>query len=484
MPEGALSRRAKRREVKLARRRKQLADMGYASGCVVFMDHHLCHAAAAYHGWGRAQDQILVVTADGAGDGLCATVRMGQHGRLEDPLVSVQSQDSVAIIYGLITHLLGFVPLEHEYKLMGLAPYAADSKQSRCIADYFHSLFRVVPGSPPAWSRAEGVRSTFDLGPTLARELRFQRFDHIAAGVQTFTEELMVEWLRGIVRHFGVPRLALSGGIFMNVKMNKLIGELPEVESLFVFPSCGDESNSLGAAWAAWAAACREAGRETPLVPCGPAYWGADFGDADMDQALAKYRFAKQVSVTPCDDIERRCAELLAQGEVVARCKGRMEFGARALGNRSILANPSRWDTVHTINAMVKKRDFWMPFAPSILAEQAGRYLINPKNFEAPHMILAFDSVAENRQALAAAIHPYDKSCRPQVVRREQNPDYHRLIDAYSELTGHGAILNTSFNLHGSPIVYRPEEAMEVFDRSGLRFLALGDVMVEQVGGS
>ncbi len=270
----------------------------------------------------------------------------------------------------------------------------------------------------------------------------------------------------------------------MNVKMNKLIGELPEVESLFVFPSCGDESNSLGAAWAAWAQACQQAGREANMAPCGPTYWGAEFGDADVDQALAKYRFTKQVKVTPCDNIERRCAELLAKGEVVARCKGRMEFGARALGNRSILADPARWETVHTINAMVKKRDFWMPFAPSILAEQADRYLVNPKKLDSPYMILAFDSVAANQPALAAAVHPYDKSCRPQVVRREWNPDYHRLIEAYSELTGHGAILNTSFNLHGFPIVYRPEEAMEVFDRSGLRYLAVGNVMVEQVGGA
>ncbi len=183
----------------------------------------------------------------------------------------------------------------------------------------------------------------------------------------------------------------------------------------------------------------------------------------------------------PLDDIERRCAELLSDGQVVARYKGRMEFGARALGNRSILADPGNWQTIHVINAMIKQRDFWMPFAPSMLAEYADDYIINPKGFKAPYMILSFDTKKEKLYEIIAATHPYDGSCRPQIVEKEHNPDYHRLISIYRELTGKAVVLNTSFNLHGFPIVYSPEDALDVFDKSGLKYLALDDYLVKEI---
>ncbi|MCP3928836.1 MAG: carbamoyl transferase, partial [Bacteroidetes bacterium] len=180
-------------------------------------------------------------------------------------------------------------------------------------------------------------------------------------------------------------------------------------------------------------------------------------------------------------DIEKRCAQLLADGQIVARCKGKMEFGARALGNRSILADPGSWQTIHVINAMIKQRDFWMPFAPSMLAEYADDYIVNPKGIKAPHMILSFDSKKEILPEIIAAVHPYDGSCRPQVVEKEMNPDYHRLIDMYRELTGKAVVLNTSFNLHGFPVVYSPKDALDVFDKSGLKYLALENVLVQEI---
>ena len=180
------------------------------------------------------------------------------------------------------------------------------------------------------------------------------------------------------------------------------------------------------------------------------------------------------------EDIEKKVAEILSKGEIVATFKGRMEFGVRALGNRSILANPADYSIINTINKMIKSRDFWMPFAPSMLEERTNEYIVNLKRVKAPYMILTFDTVPEKRDKFKAVIHPYDFTARTQVVYKEWNPDYYKLLKYYKELTGEEVILNTSFNLHGYPIVYRPKEALEVFDKSGLKYLDIGNFLVEK----
>ena len=472
--------REKDRKKKQRQRRSPLAQQGFPLDKIHFVEHHQCHAAAAYYGQGDMNEPVLVITCDAAGDSLCASVQLGQHAQMER-LAQVPRADAVAMIYGLITYYLGFVPLEHEYKLMGMAPYASDSRQAKSICDYFHSLFRFVPDQPLLWQRTPGTPPTFKLGPVLKEILAYKRFDHIAGGLQKFTEEFMRQWIHNVVQATGVGKLALSGGIFMNVKLNKLIMELPDVESLFVFPSCGDESNSIGAAWEVYANLAQAQNQPIASQPLGPVYWGGGFSDAEVEQAIAAYAFTKKVEVRHYENIEQQCAELLARGQVVARFKGRMEFGARALGNRSILADPGNWQTIHRINAMIKKRDFWMPFAPSMLAECADDYIVNSKAQAAPYMILAFDAKPGNVETIVAATHPYDKSCRPQIVEKSHNPGYHRLLTHYRELTGHGAILNTSFNLHGFPIVYRPQEALQVFDNSGLKYLAIENFLVREI---
>jgi carbamoyltransferase len=177
------------------------------------------------------------------------------------------------------------------------------------------------------------------------------------------------------------------------------------------------------------------------------------------------------------ESLPERVAELLAQGQVVGRASGRMEFGPRALGNRSLLANPSRLEAIRQLNAMIKQRDFWMPFAPSIMEEHAKDYLINPKGHAAPYMLLSFDTT-ERSGEIAAGCHQGDLSCRPQIVSREQNPEYHAILEAFHRKTGIGGVLNTSFNLHGEPIVSSARDAMEVLERSGLRHLVLGPYLV------
>lgn len=452
---------------------RELIQMGISAEKIVFVEHHTAHAAAAYYGLGNFDDDILVLTCDGAGDGLCATVNIGRNGCIER-LQAVEQADSIGNIYAMVTFLMGMVPLEHEYKLMGLAPYA-DPKGADRVFQELRRLIRFDPGNPLVWARTGGCPDTFCSYRFFRDLLERKRFDWVAGGLQKFTEAVLTEWVRNCVRETGIHRLALGGGVFMNVKANKLVMELPEVQELFIYPSCGDETNAMGAAYWVYA----EKAGVTKITPLRDLYWGAQFSDDEVEEALRHFRFRSSVRFERLIPIEPVVAGLLAQGRVVARFKGREEFGARALGNRSILALPSDPAVVRVINEAIKSRDFWMPFAPSVLKERAGDYLVNPKGVAAAYMIQSFDTT-ERRHEIRAATHPFDFTARPQVVSFAWNPEYHALLKEFEQRTGIGAVLNTSFNLHGYPIVSRPEDALDVFERSGLTHLAIENWLVEK----
>jgi carbamoyltransferase len=343
------------------------------------------------------------------------------------------------------------------------------------VCDDLRRLVRFDPAQPLGWDRTPGCPETYLSYRFLQRLLEGRRFDAIAGGVQQFTEHVLATWVQRCVRTTGIRRVAVSGGTFMNVKASKVLAELREVDELFVYPSPGDESNAMGAAYAVYA---RHAG-VAKMGPLGDVYWGPGFGDDEARRALEGFRFSAPVRWTRPPCIERRVAELLAEGTVVARMCGRDEFGARALGNRSILANPSRPDVVRRINEAIKARDFWMPFAPALLEHRAADYLVKPKPMRSPHMMLSFDTT-DRAAEIAAAIHPCDRTARPQEVSAASNPRFHRLLVEFERLTGIGGVLNTSFNLHGFPIVSTPEDGLDVLDRSGLTHLALGDWLVEK----
>jgi carbamoyltransferase len=371
---------------------------------------------------------------------------------------------------------MGMTPNEHEYKLMGMAPYAPPAGAEACFRR-FSGLLVFDGASGMVWRRAPGVPHTYYSHRFFERLIERQRFDCIAAGLQKFTEEHLVRWARNAMAATGVRRLALAGGVFMNVIANKRILELDEVEGLFIFPSCGDETNAVGAAFQVYAAARKRLGEAADVPPLGPIYWGPAPGEPDPGRLAALRR--KGYGIAEPDDVEARVAELLAEGEVVARARGPMEFGARALGNRSILADPTHSDLVRRVNDMVKKRDFWMPFAPAILAERSHEYVRNPKGAEAPYMVLAFDTT-EKVVDFPAAVQPYDRTARPQFVRRDDNPDFHRLLSCFARRTGRAVLLNTSFNLHGEPIVSSAADALDVLESSGLEHLALGPLLIHK----
>ena len=450
---------------RMEERRQLAADWGFKPDQVVFFDHHQAHAATAYFGLRRDPEPYLVLTLDGSGDGLSGSVWRGAGDQLE-PLATTLRPDSLGEVYAATTHLLGFMPLEHEYKLMGMAPYAATS-YARPIADTYHGYVGLDPSNPLRLKRkiAEPLSR---IGPRLQRDLALSRFDNICAGLQLFVEELIAGWVQACIAATGINRVLAAGGVFMNVKANKIISELEEVEYFEAFPSCGDESLALGACYMG----ARAAGEE--VAPLDHYYLGNDLGADECRRALDGL---EGVAVEEPADMAQRAAALLAEGKIIARAAGPMEFGARALGNRSILADPVNQDVVRIINRMIKKRDFWMPFAPVVRRREAGRYFDNPKNLPSPYMMNTFASTGR-RGEFMAAVHNADLTARPQLVEEGQNPPYEAILDYFADLTGRHVLLNTSFNLHGLPIVCSAADAIYVFENSGLEHLILGPFLV------
>ena len=468
--------RAYRGKSLLAVRRRQLRELGFPPDKTDVVEHHECHAAAAYYGRGMSAEPVLVLTADGVGDFLCATVNVGADGHLTR-IAAVPDLYSLGILYAKVTLLMGMVPLEHEHKVMGLAPYGAKStKQAERIKqrllDLYHFTEDGLTWAIRDWSKTMGGSLRF------LRELIYrERFDCIAAGLQLFLEEMILAWVENCVRKTGIRDVALGGGVFMNVKANKRVLESPEVRTLFVMPSCGDETNSLGAAYTACSSRYADRG-SAQIPPLGHLYLGRSITEAEAQAALDFSGDA--VCWEQPADPEKEVARLLASGNVVARAVGPMEFGARALGNRSILANPSQPGVANLINDMIKDRDFWMPFAPSVLAERSEQYYSKPKPVFAPYMTLTFDARSEKLDALHAACHPTDHTLRPQEVVEDFNPAYYRLLRHVAEMTGEAVVLNTSFNLHGYPIVMTAADALDVFRRSGLEFMQLSNFIVRK----
>ena len=466
-------------EDQLNNRKKDIINhLGIDEKKITVVEHHLSHAASAYLGspW-VGDEKVLVLTCDGSGDGISSTVNIGQNGKITR-IAKTENRASLGKIYSRITLLLGMKPWEHEYKIMGLAPYADEVgvEKSKKVLD---ELLEVKESSLEFSTKSElSMNYCYEF---LKTRLENHRFDWIAGGIQQLTEELLKKWVINALEKTGCRKIVCAGGVFMNVKANMHISELDMIDEIFIFPSAGDESLAIGSAMYAYSEIFEEMGKKIHLEPLGPIYLGMGFSDSEIEDEIGKNELQRGFSVEYDKDIEKHAAELLSQGEIVARFKDEMEWGARSLGNRSILADPSSFDKVRDINLAIKQRDFWMPFAPSIISEKQEEYIENPKKIKAPYMVMGFHTKKRAHKELASAIHSYDLTARPQLLEKKFNPAYYDLISNFEKHTGIPALLNTSFNLHGYPIVCTPTDAIDTLKKSGLRHLAIGNYLISKI---
>ncbi len=408
---------------------------------VFFVDHHKCHANHALFG-SQIKDDCLVITMDGFGDGTNATVGVFKGERIEE--LYRTDLCNIGRIYQFITLLLGMKPAEHEYKVMGLAAYAKD-QYIREPLEVFRNTYGLVNGQFRVLTEIKNHYQYFK------KRLEGYRFDAIAGALQAWVEEILVEFVTYWIKQTSIRKVVFSGGVALNIKASKKIAEIPDVEFIFVPVGSGDESISIGAGYELLQQnfmASQIAGISSP-------YLGPKLSSEACEEVRNNDFLKKNFQRFPDVTVET-LAEILANGNVLANMVGAMEFGPRALGNRSFLADPRKPNIVEKINDAVKNRDFWMPFTPSILEKSADRYILNPKRLPAPYMTMAFDTTPEAQLEIPAAIHPVDKTARPQIVTKEANTDYYLLLEAFEAITGVGCLLNTSLNIHGKPIVFNP----------------------------
>ena len=441
---------------------------------VRFMPHYMCHHYHAYYSGTVRGDDVLVIHNEAIGDGYNAVVSRQTPRGLE--MICGTDQTDLGRLYKWMTLLLAMKPHQHEFKVMGLAPYATNYEKAKA-AKVFEPVFKLDRESMLiGYDQKPG-----DLFFHFQDKLAGCRFDGIAGALQDMLEKRLVEWVTLLLEKTGCTRICYAGGVAMNVKANKAIAEIPALKDLFVPLSPADETTPMGAAYMVTEQHFLAQGRnpDSAIPPLASVYVGAPVDQRGLAERLAGLKAEHGFEVTENPSVDS-IARMLAEGTVVARCRGRSEYGQRSLGNRAILANPAAEGVVTRINNQIKFRDFWMPFCPSILAEDQHDYLVNDKNIQARYMTVSFDIRPDKRKCMAAAIHPADYTARPQLVSQSDNPEYHALITAFKARTGVASVLNTSFNLHGEPMVEDPGDALHTFMESDLDAVWVGDFLVRR----
>lgn len=451
------------------RRNAVIDHLGVASDKIHFFRHEDCHKAYGVYSAPWGPEEGLVFHIEGGGDDSSASVSTfnKEKGVIEEHWKS--NDVNAGRLYRYVTLLLGMLPGQHEFKVMGLAPYGSEYHGRRSL-EFFRKVNHVEGGE------IVNLGLVNELYYTVRDALEGERFDGIAWGVQTWLEELLEAWVVNNCRIHGTGNVIVTGGVAQNIKACKVLADHPDVKTLWSPPIAGDGSLGIGAAWLA----SRQYDPETHIVGMENIYLGTSTDKKAVEDAIERHDVRSEFNVIEAPTHDQAGA-WLDQGHIIARFSGRMEFGQRALGNRSILADPRRAESVERLNQKIKYRDFWMPFTPSMTIETAEKMLDNPKGIYSPFMTMAFDLKEQYRDTIPAAIHPADKTARPQMLKREDNPGYYDLLKAFEKKSGMGCLMNTSFNLHGDAIVETPDDAIETFKKSDLDILMFDDVAISRV---
>ena len=432
-----------------------------------YVDHHRAHALSAYSYSGI--DNAAVVVMDGRGAWEATSIWHGSKGRLQH-ILTINWPNSLGLFYAHFTGFLGFTPNADEWKVMGLAPYGQPGVDLRMFLEPDAAPYQVH--TDRLIGNGDGPFANFPMSLGKPREPESEISDlhkNIAYAVQDHCERAMFCVVRMALEKTGSKNLCLAGGVALNSKANGKIAASGLIEKLFVQPAASDDGVALGAALAPFL----DGGQRLPLRAMRHAYLGPSFDDEAIENALRTYKIRASSLADPAS----AAAELLSQGKILGWYQGRMEFGPRALGSRSILADPRDPEMNAKVNNAVKFREWWRPFAPSFKKEAAPEYLESA--CDSPFMILTAQVRPEKRNVIPSVTH-VDGSARPQTVEKEINPLYYRLIDEFGKRTGVPVVMNTSFNLRGEAIVNTPTDAIRTFFSSGMDALVMGSFLVEK----
>ncbi len=484
----------------LLRKFKQL-DKGFSASQLLFSEHHLSHAASAFYP--SPFDEAVVLTLDGVGEWATTTVALGRGNRI-DIEKEIHFPHSLGLLYSAFTYYTGFRVNSGEYKLMGLAPYG-EPKYRDLILDHLidlkddgsfrldQSYFNYLTGLTMTNQKFESLFGQPVREPD--SDLLTQFHMDVAASIQVVTEEIVLKITRNLANEYKIPNLCLAGGVALNCVANGKILRDGAFDQVWIQPAAGDAGGALGAALAYWHQECGQPRTVSGGDSMRGSYLGPGFSDDDIAAELEDIgaTFEKLDS----DELITRSARALADNNAVGWFQGRMEFGPRALGGRSILGNPMSESMQKTLNLKVKYRESFRPFAPSVLREDVHKWF--ELDADSPYMLIVADVHEDIRRTMTEeemelfgieklnikrseipAVTHVDYSARVQTVHADTNPRYHALISKFKEFTGCPVVVNTSFNVRGEPIVCTPTDAFKCFMGTELDALVIGNLFLHK----
>ena len=446
---------------------------------ILYCQHHLAHAASAF--LVSPFEEAAILTADGVGEWTTTSWGIGRGYDIE-MRKEIRFPHSVGLLFSAITAYLGFRVNDAEWKVMGLAPYGQPS-----YVDQFRKVVQIKDDGSIRldlryFAYPYSTRKTFNRRweqlfgqPQRPPESELTDFHRdIAHSGQKIVEEIMVKTAAHVHRETGMDRLCMAGGVGLNCVANWRILQESGFKEIFIQPAAGDSGGAVGTAFYIHNSALKN----PRVFRMEHAFWGPSFGDPEIKVALDRARAVYEAADDE-DGLLERTAQMIADGKVVAWFQGRLEFGPRALGARSLLADPRNAKMKDIINAKVKFREAYRPFAPAVLKERAHEYFEMPEGMDAPFMLLV-PKVRESKRGVIPAVTHEDGTGRVQTVTDEHHGRYYRLIRAFGKLTGVPVVINTSFNVRGEPIVCTPQDAYNTFVNTGIDVLVIGNYVVTE----
>ncbi len=445
-------------------------DAGLSKKKFYMVEHHMAHAASAYYPSGFKN--ALIITLDGAGDGLCGSVSVGDNGEIRR-LAEFKASASLGIFFGAATVSCDMRYAEDEGKLMSLAAYSypAEIEALNRICRYDEKRNTLVSDMG---TRNEILLAEYMKDHILSKNDR----ESFAYAVQRHLEKQVHAIASHWLKETGLHNLAVAGGLFSNVIVNRMLQEMPEVEHLFIFPQMGDGGLSAGAAaYVDFMENGKLGGKQIQH-----SYFGPEYGDDEIEKAIKGWKEEHHsIEYERVGDPAEYAADIVArENKVLLWFQGRMEYGPRALGNRSVIAMPNDNKNREIINLIIKKRPYYQPFASTILEEDARALL---EDYKEPNRFMTIGNKVREKHVndMVAAAH-VDNTTRPQILGREENFLYRKVIEGVRKRSGIGAVLNTSLNKHGKPIVMAPEDALWTLDNTGATLLMIGNYLVRKKG--